>query len=219
MTEEDLTIHVSHNRNTHSGLAHLMLAGTATKAISYVSAREQPFAFTAACALFGYGLYGTFVKTHTSLKWYPKLKNAYNWLRLGVKSFSLPLMNSYLGQLIGEGNHYVYCHLASGLAPLVYGLGRQYDNSLTHRTERILGLVILGNACSLVYIGTIYESPVVLSLAFWQLLIQNFPVLVKEKIDTKHYDIETFGMSVYALILVLMFKNIQNPMLMGALVE
>lgn len=219
MSGEDLTIQVYHHINTPSGIGHILLAGTAGNALSYISMREQPFAFTAACALFGYGLYGALIKTHTSLKWYPHLRNIYDWMKLGVKSFALPLINSHFGQLIREDDLFLYSHLASGFAPMVYGVGRQYaDTSLSLRTERILDIVVLGNACSLGYIGATHESPIALSLAFWQMFIQYFPAVVERHIDTQRYDIETLGMSVFALILVVMFRNSDNPLLLGNLV-
>lgn len=219
MTEEDLTIQVYHSSNTLSGLAHVFLAGTAGKALSYISSREHPFAFTAACALFGHGLYGALIKTHTSLKWYPQLRNLYDWVRLGVKSLTLPLMNAHFGQIIGQDEYYIYSHILSGFAPMVYGLGRRYaETSLSYRTDHILDVVVLGNACSLAFIGATHESPIALTLAFWQMFIQYFPVMVERQIDTQRYDIETLGMSVLALILVVMFRDSQNPVLLGNLV-
>lgn len=207
MTEQE-TVQIYEISNFPSGFAHMLLAGTAGNALSHISMKDEPFAFTAACVLFGHGLYGALIKTHTSLKWYSNLQNIREWLRLGVKSFSLPLMNAHFAPLIGADELYICSHLASGFAPLVYGLGRKYaETSLAYRSERVLDIVVLGNACSLGYIGVCQESPIALSLAFWQMFIQYFPAVVEKHIDTEIYDIETLGMTVFSLILVVMFRN------------
>ena len=208
MSDENHQTTVYENVQLGSGFAHLFLTGTAGQAISHISYEEHPYAFIAACTFFAHGMFGVLVKTHTSLSWHHHLKPIYQWIRLTSKSMLLPLINCEMGKKNGEDDFYNYAHLASGLAPLIYGLGYStLDNDLTVKTERILDIVTMGNVCTLGYIGTKLKSSLALTAAFWQMFTQFIPVFFEDKVDIKKFDIETCGLTVLALILDKMFAS------------
>lgn len=214
MGDESEQIIIYENVQFGSGLAHLILTGAAGNAISLISYDEQPYAYIAACTLFTHGMFGILVKTHSALSWHHHLKPMYEWINLTSKSMLLPLINCEMGKKTMEDDIYMYAHVASGLAPLVYGIGcSTFGYGLTARTERILDIVVLGNVCTLGYSGTKQKSSLALTAAFWQMFSQFIPVVFEQKIDTKKFDIETYGLTVLAFILGKMFGSMHGNLI------